>query len=420
MEYRLFPPDEMIEATIELPLSKSLSARQLILDAVSGIDSGYPLADCDDITALRDALATGKTGTVDVHASGTALRFLTAYYAATAGTDIVLTGTPRLCMRPIAGLVNALRALSADIEYVDKEGFAPLRIRGRQLNGGNVDMDASISSQYVSALMMMAPTMSSTLTITLLNNIASAPYIKMTAAMMERRGVEVEIAGQRVIIEPGSYTGPGGEIERDWSAASYWYSVVAISAGWVTLPGLCKDSIQGDSAMLKYGAELGVNTDFDDEDATDAAVLSGSPEQYSRLSLDMSGTPDLVPALAIAASTLGIPFRFTGVKTLHHKECDRIDALSREALKLGAVFETEGDDVLFWEGTRHPLTELPVIDTHDDHRIAMAFAPLSVFVPGMVIRDVEVVEKSYPGFWDDLRKAGFILVDPSQPAPEES
>ena len=421
MDYRILPPEEIIETTVQLPLSKSISARQLLIDAISGIPSASPLAECDDIESLRRCLAAGNGQQLNVGASGTALRFLTAYYAATDGADVVIAGDPasRLNERPVGLLVDALRSLGAEIEYLDGDGHAPLHIKGHRLTGGDVAMDASVSSQFVSALMMVGPTMEAPLKITLLNNIASAPYIKMTAAMMERRGARVEIAGQTVTVEPGNYTLPGGEIERDWSAASYWYSLVAISAGWVTLPGLIKDSLQGDSLMLRYGAELGVVTDFDDEDAPDAAVLSGSPEQYGRLSLDMAATPDLVPALAVAASTLGIPFRFTGVKTLHDKECDRIDALCREALKLGAVFETEGADILYWEGNRHPITELPLIDTYADHRMAMAFAPVSVFLPGMVIRDVEVVNKSYPGYWDDLRATGFTLLDPAEAVPEQ-
>ena len=420
MDYVIYPPEGMLETTVTLPLSKSISARQLIMDTLSGTDSGHELADCDDITALRSALAGRGQGIADVHASGTALRFLTACFAALPGTDVTVTGTPRLCERPIANLVDALRQLGADIEYTDGEGHAPLHIRGRQLSGGEIEMDASVSSQYSSALMMVAPYMQNPLVLTLLNNIASAPYIKMTALMMEARGADVEIAGQRIIVRPGGYTRAGGAVERDWSAASYWYSVTALSAGWVTLPGLTANSVQGDSAMRQYGERIGVTTDFDDEDAPDSAVLAASPEQFSRLTIDMGATPDLVPALAIAASTIGIPFRFTGVATLRHKECDRIAVLCREALKLGAVFETEGDDILVWEGHRHAITERPVIDTADDHRMAMAFAPVAVFVPGLVIRDAEVVRKSYPGFWDDMRAAGFTVEEYPGPDAEGS
>ena len=421
MDIRIFPPDQMVEATVRLPLSKSVSARQLIMDGLSGTASGHPLAECQDTEVLQAAIAVSQ-GTVDVQASGTALRFLTAYYAATPGTDVTLTGTDRLCHRPIDGLVDALRALGADIDYADRQGYAPLHIRGRRLQGGAIDMDASVSSQYASALMMVAPTMTDGLTITLLNNIASAPYIKMTMLMMEARGADVEMAGQRIIVRPGAYTKAGVPVERDWSAASYWYEITALSAGWVTLPGLEAASVQGDALMRVYGEQLGVNTAFDDEDSPDSAVLSASPEQFSRLTLDMGPTPDLVPAVAITAAVLGIPFRLSGVATLRLKECDRLAVLMREALKLGIVMQMDGDDTLTWEGQRIPLTQLPDIDPADDHRMAMAFAPVSVFVPGMIIRNAQTVSKSYPNFWHDLQDAGFTFsqvgadTDDSQPA----
>ena len=410
MDYIITPPDEMLECTVELPLSKSLSARQLIIDAVSGLTSDAELAQCDDTDILRAALGR-NSGTVDVGAAGTAMRFLTAYYAATPGTDVVLDGCERMRKRPIALLVDALRLLGADIEYAGEEGFAPLHIRGRRLAGGTVEIDASVSSQFVSALMMVGPTMEAPLHIVLRNNIASAPYIKMTAGMMERRGADVEIAGQTVIVSPGKYTCAGGAIERDWSAASYWYAIAAISAGWVTLPGLEEHSMQGDAAMRAFGERIGVLTAFDDEDAPDAAVLSASPEQHSRLTIDMTATPDLVPALAVASFTLGIPFHFTGVATLRDKECDRIAALTAEALKLGGIFESENVDTLSWDGRRCPVGERPMIDTYGDHRMAMAFAPVSIFVPGIVIRDAEVVSKSYPRFWEQLAEAGFTVAE---------
>lgn len=416
----------MLETQVQLPLSKSESARRMIMDAVSHTVSPGPVADCDDIRVLADALAADAASgaTVDVGASGTALRFLTTYFAATPGTGITIDGCERLRQRPLSILIDALRAMGADIECLGSEGFAPVRIRGRQLAGGDIEIDASVSSQFVSALMMMGPTMAAPLNITLTNNIASAPYIRMTALMMEARGADVEIAGQTVHVRPGAYTLPGGPVTADWSAASYWYAITAVSAGWVTLPGLEENSLQGDSAMRRYGEQLGVNTDFDDEDTPDAAVLSASPEQYGRITLDMTGTPDLVPAIAVAACTLGIPFHFTGLATLHDKECDRVAALQQEMLRLGCILEAEDRDSLAWDGRRAVVTTRPVIDTHGDHRMAMAFACVAIFVPGIVIRDIEVVDKSYPGFWRDLTAAGFTLHEwtgePQQPAEEEA
>ncbi len=416
MDYVIFPPEEMLEATVHLPLSKSLSARRMLIDAICGTTSPGAVADCDDIKVLGDALAAADGSTVNVGASGTALRFLTAYFAATPGRDVTLDGCERLRQRPLSILVDALRGMGADIQYLGEEGFAPIAIKGSRLNGGDLEIDASVSSQFISALLLMGPTMQHPLQITLLNNIASAPYIKMTAAMMEQRGADVEISGQKVIVRPGQYSGIGEEIEPDWSAASYWYAITAISAGWVTLPGLQEKSLQGDSAMRVFGEQIGVNTDFDDEDTPDGAALSASPEQYGRLSLDMSATPDLVPAIAVTACTLGIPFHFTGVKTLHDKECDRVEALRHELLKLGCILECDDSDSMSWNGRRMPVNERPIIDTYGDHRIAMAFAPVSVFVPGIVVRDIEVVDKSYPGFWRDLTAAGFVLRE--WPLPE--
>lgn len=409
MDYIISPPEDMLETTVQLPLSKSLSARRMLIDAISGITSDGPVADCDDISVLREALNAANGSVVNVGASGTALRFLTAFFAATPNRSVTIDGCERLRQRPLSILVDALRSMGADIQYVGVEGFAPITINGQQLSGGDLEIDASVSSQFISALMLLGPTMDAPLNITLLNNIASAPYIKMTAVMMEQRGAQVEIAGQKIIVNPGAYTSAGAAIEPDWSAASYWYAITAISAGWVTLPALQEKSLQGDSAIRFFGEQLGVVTNFDDEDAPDSAVLSASPEQYGRISLDMTATPDLVPAITVTACTLGIPFHLTGVKTLHDKECDRVDALCREMLKLGCILECDGPDNVAWDGRRVPVSERPIIDTYGDHRMAMAFAPVSIFVPGIVIRDVEVVAKSYPDFWQDLTAAGFSL-----------
>lgn len=415
MDYRIFPPEEMLEATVELPLSKSVSARQLVIDAIAGCATEVAVADCDDTRVLSESL-TRRTGDVNVGAAGTAMRFLTAFYAATEGTDVTLDGSERMRRRPVGALVEALRKLGADIEYAGEEGFPPLRIRGRRLTGGSLEMDASVSSQFTSALLMVAPTMKEALHITMVNEVTSLPYLKMTAEMMRRRGAEVEIEGVRAHAFPGEYNRKQEAVERDWSAASYWYETAALTAGWVTLPGLAPHSLQGDGAMRGYGERLGVVTEFDDG----AAELSASPEQFSRFDQDMCDTPDLVQTVAITAAMLGIPFRLTGVHTLRNKETDRLEALRTEALKLGFVFEIEGDNVISWEGRRNPIFAVPEFDTYDDHRMAMALAPVSVFLPGIVVRDAEVVSKSYPDFWEDLRSAGFIITDASEPLPEPS
>lgn len=413
MDYRIFPPEEILECSVTLPLSKSISARALIMRRLAGCTDTYTVADCDDTRSMAEAL-TRTSGEVNIGPAGTAMRFLTAYYAATEGCDITLDGNERMRRRPIRALVDALRELGADIEWAGEEGFAPLHIRGRRLKGGELTMDSSVSSQFVSAILMVAPTMQSPLTLTLDGETVSMPYIKMTVEMMRRAGIDAEINRDVITVAPGKYRPYDEPVERDWSAAAFWYEIAAITAGWVTLPGLCDKSLQGDAVTAALYPRLGVLTEFEDA----AAELSATPDLYSRLDLDMTDTPDLVQAMAVTACAIGVPFRFTGVATLRHKETDRLEALRRELLKIGCVTEIESDNIISWEGRRVPLTEMPVIDTYGDHRMAMAFAPLSVFVPGIIVRDAEVVGKSYPDFWNDMRQAGFTLTDAAEPLPE--
>lgn len=427
MKYAIFPPEEILQATVTLPLSKSESARRLVIDAIGGhATAAADVADCDDTRALAQALGM-RTGRADIGAAGTAMRFATAFYAATEGTDIVLDGSERMRRRPIAPLVEALRSLGADIEYAGEDGYAPLHIRGRRLAGGRVEIDATVSSQFISALALAAPLMAAPLRIVLEGDVTSAPYLRMTLEMLRQRGIDAALEGNDVCVsgsaaDIAAATGPVG---RDWSAASYWYAVAALSSGWVTLPGLRLGyTLQGDSAAAGIFERLGVISEQDPEDEdtgqkTEGVGLSASPEVYSRLDLDMSATPDLVPAIAVAATMLGIPFQFHGVHTLRDKETDRLDALRAEALKIGAVYEVDGDDTIGWEGRRIPIRQLPVIETYGDHRMAMAFAPAALYLPGLVVDSPEVVSKSYPGFWDDLRAAGFTIADAEAAAAAE-
>lgn len=415
MNLRIFPPEEILETTVRrLPLSKSVAARALVMGALT---EGAPdiedekLAVCADIEVLAKALKIRK-GEVTARESGTALRFLTAFFAATDGCDVTLTGAARLCRRPIAPLVDTLRKLGADIEYTSEEGFAPLRIRGRRLSGGQVGLDTSASSQFASALAMVAPLMENPLSIELGGQIPSLPYLKMTLAMMKARGVEAFVEGYTLQVANTPYVSVTPEAEPDWTAASYWYSIAGVTAGWVTLPGLRAESLQGDSVLQHIGNRFGVITDFDNE----GAELSATPDIFSRLDMDMSDYPDLVPALAVTACLIGLPFVFTGVANLRHKESDRLEILRANLLKLGIVAEV-GRDSLSWEGERVPVVEMPLINPAGDHRIAMAFAIASCFVPGITILDSEVVDKSYPGFFFDLRDAGFTVVDADAPLP---
>ncbi len=432
MKYAIFPPEEILQATVTLPLSKSESARRIVIDAVGGYTTAAEdVADCDDTRALMQAISA-RTGRVDIGAAGTAMRFATAFFAATEGADIILDGIERMRHRPIAPLVEALRRLGADIEYTDAdgekakgtEGYAPLHIRGRRLEGGTVNIDATVSSQFISALALVAPLMRNGLRIVLEGDVTSAPYLRMTLEMLRLRGIDAALEGNDVCIHGTAADIKAAEtpVGRDWSAASYWYAIAALSSGWVTLPGLQLGyRLQGDSVAAEIFERLGVISEQNPEDEDtgkriDGVGLSASPEVYSRLDLDMSATPDLVPALAVAATMLGVPFQFHGVHTLRDKETDRLEALSTEALKIGAVYEIDGDDSIGWEGRRVPIRTLPIIDTYGDHRMAMAFAPAALYLPGLVIDSPEVVSKSYPGFWDDLRNAGFTLKEVDEAA----
>lgn len=403
MNCRVFPPDEMLETQVSLPLSKSISNRALVINALT--DGALPLkkvAKCDDTDVMVAALSSDEA-CVNIGAAGTAMRFLTAYYSSQPGREIVIDGTERMRHRPIAVLVDALRACGATIEYVGEECYPPLRISGKKLHGGDITLSASVSSQYISALLMIAPTMGQGLRLTLEGDIISRPYIMMTLSMMRRWGVESEFVGNTITIAPQKYIPIDFEVEADWSAASYWYEIAALSSGDVSLCGVNSISVQGDSEISKYFEYLGITTHFDDG----IVELEPSPDLVPRLNLDLSDQPDLAQTIVVTSCMLGIPFHITGLSTLKIKETDRLEALRAEMLKLGIVLTIERDSELLWDGSRRPIYEIPVIDTYEDHRMAMAFAPVSLFVPGIVINNIEVVSKSYPDYWLHLQEAGF-------------
>ncbi|MBQ7041516.1 MAG: 3-phosphoshikimate 1-carboxyvinyltransferase [Muribaculaceae bacterium] len=403
MNCRVFPPDEMLETRVSLPLSKSISNRALIINALT--DSALPLkkvAKCDDTDVMVVALSSDEA-CVNIGAAGTAMRFLTAYFSSRQGREIVIDGTERMRHRPIAVLVDALRACGATIEYVGEDGYPPLRISGKKLQGGKITLSASVSSQYISALLMVAPTMEQGLSLTLEGDIISRPYIMMTLSMMHQWGVKSEFIGNTIAIAPQKYIPVDFEVEADWSAASYWYEIAALSSGDVSLHGLSRQSVQGDSEVSKYFEKLGINTHFNDG----IVELEPSPDLSPRLNIDLSDQPDLAQTIVVTSCMLGIPFHITGLSTLKIKETDRLEALRTELLKLGVKLTIERESELIWDGSRRPVYEFPVIDTYEDHRMAMAFAPVSLFVPGIVINNIEVVSKSYPDYWQHLQEAGF-------------
>lgn len=402
MRLRILPPDEMLEATVELPLSKSMSVRAAAMDAM-GAAYDAPLAACDDVEAMR-RVAAARGGVADAGDSGAALRFGLAILAATPGADVVLTGSPRLMQRPVGALVDALHRLGAQIEATG----AGLHVCGRHLAGGSVEVDASASSQFVSALLMAAPLMENGIALTIDWNQPSLPYIDMTLSMMRNRGIHAVREGVEICVVPGKYSAPDApDVERDWSAAAFWYEIAALSAGFITLPGLTDKSLQGDRAVADIFTRLGVVTTFTDE----GAELCADPEMHARLDLDCSPTPDMVPALAFSAALLGMPFELSGVEALRHKECDRLEAITAQLSRIGVVAEIDRG-TLQWDGRRMPVMDLPVFDSCSDHRMAMAEAPVALFAPGIIVDGAECVAKSYPEFWNHLAAAGFSVEEP--------
>ena len=395
-----------IHTTIQLPSSKSISNRALIINALgNGTHHPENLSDCDDTRVMIRALNDDKE-TIDIMAAGTAMRFLTAYLSVTPGTRII-TGTERMQQRPIQVLVNALRELGADIEYVANDGFPPLRITGRELRKDTISLPGNVSSQFISALLMIAPVLTNGLTIRLTGDIISRPYINLTLQLMNDFGVRAEWTDDhRLKVEPQAYHSTPFYVESDWSAASYWYQIVALSKeAEVTLPGLFKDSYQGDSQVAGIFRSLGVETIYKDK----TVILKKNGKSVERLDYDFINQPDLAQTFVVTCALLNIPFRFSGLQSLKIKETDRMAALITEMKKLGYILHETDGSVLSWEGERCTTEEHPAIDTYEDHRMAMAFAPTCLALPEILINNPQVVSKSYPRYWEDLRQAGFII-----------
>lgn len=405
MRYQLTAPSE-VKATIQLPASKSISNRVLIIHALSGgKETLRNLSDCDDTQVMIKAL-TENNEPIDILAAGTAMRFLTAYLSATPGTH-TLTGTQRMQQRPIQILVNALRQLGAQIEYTGNEGFPPLHIYGTELTGDEITLKGNVSSQYISALLMIGPVLKHGLQLHLTGEIISRPYINLTLQLMKEFGaVAAWTSDQSIRVEPRPYRSVPFTVESDWSAASYWYQIAALApAAEIELTGLFRNSYQGDSRGAQLFAKLGVETQY-----TDRGVrLIKKGALPTRLDEDLVDIPDLAQTFVVTCALLDIPFRFTGLQTLKIKETDRIAALKAELAKLGYVLRDENDSILVWDGERCKPQETPVIKTYEDHRMAMAFAPAAIRYPHMQIAEPQVVSKSYPAYWEDLKKAGFLI-----------
>lgn len=405
MNYLIKGP-ALLKASVQLPASKSISNRALILNALSY--SPYEiqnLSDCDDTEVMVKALNSNARD-FDIKAAGTAMRFLTAFLSKVVG-EWTITGTERMKNRPIKILVDALNALGGKVEYMEREGYPPLRIFGSALQGGEISLSGGVSSQYISALLMIAPLMENGLTLSLEGNIISKPYIHLTLQLMELFGVKAEWNGQVIKVQPQEYNPIRFTVESDWSAASYWYSMMALSKNAeIELSGLFKNSLQGDAAGAKLFAQLGVGTTFTDR----GVVLKRTGNLAKKLVYNFVNEPDLAQTFVVACVFLNIPFRFTGLQSLKIKETDRIVALKTELSKLGYILTDSNDSILEWNGERCEPEDNPVIATYEDHRMAMAFAPAALVRPeGIEIAHPEVVTKSYPRYWDDLKAAGFII-----------
>lgn len=416
MQYRLYAP-KAIDCVINLPASKSISNRALVINALSGSkEVPENLSDCDDTDVMVAALSD-MPYEINIKAAGTAMRFTSALLSVSEGEEHVITGTERMKHRPIEVLVNALRNLGADIEYAGEEGFPPLKIRGKKLAGGLLEIPGNVSSQYISALLMIGPRLTNGLTLHLTGDIISRPYIELTICTMQEFGADVEwIDPSTIRVNAGGYKGRPFFIENDWSASSYWYEIAALmniakSDTKITLTGLMDGSRQGDSAIRYMFSVLGVKTSFATRKklVPTNVALKAQKCTMPRFDFDFINQPDLAQTLVVCTALMGIPFRFSGLQTLRIKETDRIAALKKEMKKLGYVLDDSEEGVLSWDGTRCEPEKKPAIDTYEDHRMAMAFAPAAILFPGLIINNPEVVSKSYPKFWEDLKEAGWEI-----------
>jgi len=406
MEYTIKPP-KSVYTSIDLPASKSISNRALILNALSFSPYNIEnLSDCDDTQVMVDAF-NSNDNLFDVKAGGTSMRFLTAFLSHMPG-EWIITGTERMKDRPIYVLVDALISLGARIEYLGKPGYPPLKIKGSAMEGGEIYLSGDISSQFISALLMIAPSMQKGLIIHLEGEIVSVPYIKLTLKMMVDYGVKTHWEGNTIHIFPQSYRPVKYRVESDWTATSYWYEIAALSEkAEIELTGLKKDTGQGDAKVAELFLDLGVKTEY-----TDNAVILRKTERISKkIFHNFIDEPDLAQTFVVTCCMMDIPFLFTGLQNLKIKETDRIEALKREMKKLGYIITESQNSILEWNGERVIPEKNAIIATYEDHRMAMAFAPASIKTGNITLANPGVVTKSYPHFWDDLVKAGFLITE---------
>ncbi|MBI3501224.1 MAG: 3-phosphoshikimate 1-carboxyvinyltransferase [Bacteroidetes bacterium] len=428
MNYKVSKPDKRLQGTIYLTASKSESNRVLLVQALSTQRFRTTnLADSLDTQILAEILKNETSGEhantlkkLNVEVSyytgpgGTTMRFLTAFFASREGTRI-LSGSDRMNQRPIKPLVDALVKLGAKISYLGTEGCPPIKIEGKKLKGGNIDMDAGVSSQFITALLLIAPSLEKGLNIHLKGRIVSRSYIMMTLKVLEHFGIKFTWEGNIISIPHQEYQGWDYHVEGDWSSASYWYEMAAIAKDAnLTIKGLRRKSIQGDSVVAELFRFFGVSTEFTEE----GVKLSKTNYIPELLGFDFSDYPDIAQTAAVTASVLKIPMQLNGLHTLRLKETDRIQALKNELKKTGVEAKETGEAALEInfpdknkksEGVSSELE----FKTYSDHRMAMAFAPLALVYDEVKIENPAIVNKSYPDYWNDLKQMGFEIKEES-------
>lgn len=405
MDLQLKPSIVNQQSLIKITGSKSETNRLLLLKALYPNLTLENTSNSDDSEVMAKALRASNL--VDVHHAGTAMRFLTAFFAIQENSEVVLTGSSRMKERPIKILVEALQQLGAEITYEENDGFPPIRIKGKKLIQRKVSLPANVSSQYISALLLIAPKLENGIELTLEGEITSFPYIKMTLALLNEIGVKTAFVGNKISVEnlslipyPLSLV-----VESDWSSASYFYSITALSkiGTEITLSSYKQNSLQGDSALVEIYKDFGVETVFENN----TIVLRKADNcQLSIINCQLNSSPDIAQTIAVTCFGLGIGCHLTGLHTLKIKETDRLEALKIELNKLGATISVTDDSLTLEPSLK--INENISIKTYQDHRMAMAFAPLALKVP-IVIEDAEVVSKSYPSFWEDLKSIGFTF-----------
>lgn len=397
------PSNTLLQSNLQITGSKSESNRSLLLQALYANVTIDNISNSDDAEVMQKGLKIEK-GVVDIHHAGTAMRFLTSYFASQEGKKVTLTGSKRMTERPIKVLVDALQILGASIEYENNNGYPPIRITGKKITKNKVSLPANISSQYISSLLLIAPSLENGLELELMGKITSVPYIKMTLALLTEIGVESSFEGNIIKVQPkASVNTTNLVVESDWSSASYFYSIVALSevGTEITLSAYKKNSLQGDSVLSEIYEHFGVETIFSENDIK---LCKTAEPKTEILKIDLSNAPDTAQTIAVTCAGLSIGCHLTGLHTLKIKETDRLEALNVELSKLGANISVT-DKSLTLEPSEN-LKKDVAIDTYKDHRMAMAFSPLALKIP-IAINDAGVVSKSYPDFWNDLEKLKF-------------